>query len=72
MPACAAFLDLGVCGSSQQRQQLLQTLLAAYPNSLQTSTDSSHAAAAAQQQQLRFPVAPQEFSAESPELVLYK
>lgn len=67
---CCLF-NLGVCGSSQQRQQQLQALLAAYPNTLQARTDSSHAAAAAQQQQQEV-LAPQEFPAESPELVLYK
>lgn len=64
----------GVCGSSAQRQQQLQALLAAYPHGQQDSSRRSKEAQAAgqEQQQQQVSPPPQEFPADSPELALYR
>lgn len=60
-------LAAGVCGTSTDRQQQLQALLAAYPSSMPAGE-----AATQQQQEANELLAPASFLAESPEQVLYR
>jgi hypothetical protein len=62
----------GVCGSSEDRQQQLQALLAGYPSNKQSSIHTPAAASTEQQQQQQENQQPISFPEESPEQLLYK